>query len=152
MDPIQARLIAAHVTLCREDELDGLDPALLDERMSSPEARPVTLQFGAPVHFDEHGILLPCVAGEGEFHALRQKVLADKLVRRQVPHITLAHPRNPRAPGNSLLAAASLASGIRITFGQVSLIRQQGFAPWQTLRTFQLGSRGTPITSIDAAS
>ena len=46
LDPVQASLIAAHVTL----------------------------RFGAAETFSGHGILLPSVAGEQEFQALRQLI------------------------------------------------------------------------------
>ncbi|MBK9550542.1 MAG: hypothetical protein IPO52_15945 [Gemmatimonadetes bacterium] len=31
----------------------------------------ITLTFGAPVGFDSHGVLLPCIDGATEFHGLR---------------------------------------------------------------------------------
>jgi 2'-5' RNA ligase len=140
LDPVQASLIDAHVTLCREDELENLCPAVLLERLAAAAAKPITLHFGAPERFNEHGILLPCVAGESAFQALRNLLLGGAPVRRQVPHITLAHPRNPRAPGNQLLNAANLASGISITFKRVSCIRQEGTGRWQVLQEFQIGN------------
>jgi hypothetical protein len=35
LDPIQASLIHAHVTLCREDELGDLDAQELDKKLST---------------------------------------------------------------------------------------------------------------------
>lgn len=136
LDPVQASLIAAHVTLCREDELAALPAEALRERLAG--AGPLTLAFGAPVAFDGHGILLPCVRGEREFRALRVHVLGRDDVRDQRPHLTLAHPRNPRAPGNSLAHASALRQLEAIPFATACRIRQDGAAPWRVLESFAL--------------
>lgn len=138
LDPVQFELIAAHVTLCREDELEGLNTAILRRRLSRPDAGPITLGFGAPEQFSTHGILLPCVSGEENFQALRRLILGSATVRRQAPHITLAHPRNPKSPGNSLAAASSLGEGMTIGFGSVCLIQQVGASPWRVAERFDL--------------
>ena len=140
LDPVQFGLVAAHVTLCREDELEGLNTAILQRRLSGPEARPITLTFGAPEPFSTHGILLPCVSGEESFQALRRLILGSATVRRQAPHITLAHPRNPKSAGNSLAAASGLREGLTIRFGSVCLIRQDGSSPWRVTECFDLAA------------
>lgn len=137
LDPIQASLIPAHVTLCREDELEGLALSLLRSRLAAPETA-ITLRFGHPQPFQEHGVLLPCVAGEPDFAALRQRVLGTKNIRRQAPHITLAHPRNPKSPHNHPANLAGLPGNLVITFSIVSRIQQEGAAPWQLLEEFPL--------------
>lgn len=128
MDPVQAGLIPTHVTLCREDELDGLTPALLAERLGG--ALPLVLSFGPPERFSGHGVLLPCTAGQADLDALRRRVLGRDDVRHQAAHITLAHPRNPRAPGNRL---PSLGEPLTLTLRSVRWIRQHGAGPWQTV-------------------
>ncbi len=138
LDPVQFNLIAAHVTLCREDELEGLNTAVLRRRLSAPEIGPLTLTFGAPESFSSHGILLPCAAGEESFRALRQLVLESANARRQVPHITLAHPRNPKSAGNSLATASSLRNVGAIRFESICLIQQDGTSPWRVLERFEL--------------
>jgi putative acetyltransferase len=139
LDPVQHALIPAHVTLCREDELSAIDAAALAERLAG--AAPITLRFGAPERFAGHGILMPCGAGEAEFHALRQQVLGHGDVRRASPHLTLAHPRNPRAPGNDLANAMALHGGITLRFEQAHLIEQVDGGTWQDLATFDLAPR-----------
>ncbi len=129
-DPVQSRLIPAHVTLCREDEIGGIDPADLQARILQTPRGPITLQFGPPERFHEHGILLPCVGGITEFQSLREVVLAHKHVRPHAPHLTLAHPRNPKAPGNDLKTAVSLRHGLTVTFDEVHFIEQVDDAPW----------------------
>jgi 2'-5' RNA ligase len=139
LDPVQFHLIPAHVTLCREDELDD---TILARLMSGPrafETGPVTLGFGLPESFHVHGILLPCTAGEEGYHSLRQWILGDRAVNRPQPHITLAHPRNPKTPANTgPSSVVGLSSEIRITFTSVSLIRQDGSAPWRVVESFAL--------------
>ena len=135
---MQFNLIVAHVTLCREDELEGLSAENLWRNLSTSEARPITLTFGAPESFSTHGILLPCIAGEEDLRALRQLILGPAAAKRQAPHVTLAHPRNPKAIGNSLAATLSLGSGAEIRFESICLIQQDGTSTWRVVQRFQL--------------
>ena len=138
VDPVQSSLIPAHVTLCREDELAQLEPGVIASRLATPPVKSVTLQFGKAESFYEHGILLPCVAGEHEFRSLREHLLGSRNIRHQSPHITLAHPRNPKAHGNCLASAHMLPESFSIAFSTVTLIEQTGIAPWRVLDTFYL--------------
>ena len=138
LDPVQFSLIAPHVTLCREDEIEDLQSADLRERLSAWKTGPVSLSFGPPESFSTHGILLPCIRGEEEFLALRSLILGSTALRRQLPHITLAHPRNPKSAGNSLAAASVLQAGITVNLGTVSRIQQDGGAPWRLVEHFDL--------------
>jgi 2'-5' RNA ligase len=136
VDPIQSRLIPAHVTLCREDELGDLASVLA--RLRAAPFGPLNLRFGKPVAFAGHGLLLECVEGEGRFRALRQYLLASGRVREQKPHLTLAHPRNPRSEGNSLSNTSELPEVIEVTFPSVYLIEQEGSRPWRLLEKYEL--------------
>ena len=133
LDPVQAALIPAHVTLCREDELESLDAESLRSRLVAAKAGPITLCFGAPERFHSHGILMPCIAGEAEFEHLRRVLLASGTVRHQAAHITLAHPRNPRSPHNSMSIANRLPGALTVRFTAVQLIQQAGSEMWQVL-------------------
>ena len=134
VDPVQAGLIAAHVTLCREDELASVDDAELARRLAASTALPLTLTFGPAERFDVHGLLLPCIEGEAAFRELREQVLGSHAVRRQVPHLTLAHPRNPVAAGNDIaFAIATLPTPLAITFTAMTLIEQVDRQPWRIL-------------------
>lgn len=167
LDPVQHRLIPAHVTLAREDELSALvasdrtrelatDLATRFAARFAERARArgndaaLTLTFGAAVSVDGHGILLPCIDGETDFHALRVEILAPAIgrdaLRRPAAHVTLAHPRNPRAPGNSLASALRLPTPLALRFCEVRLIEQVGAAPWQALATFPLDRPEAPPT------
>lgn len=136
VDPIQSSLIPAHITLCREDEVSELSK--LKDRLRNIPFKPVTLSFGKPEAFSGHGLLLNCIAGEGEFHFLRQYLLALKNIRNQKPHITLAHPRNPKAAGNSLANTSRLPEIMKITFPTIYLIEQEESGPWRLLEKYEL--------------
>jgi 2'-5' RNA ligase len=136
VDPIQSSLIPAHITLCREDEL--YDLSKLKDRLSNIAVKPLTLSFGKPEVFSGHGLLLNCVEGEEEFRFLREYLLISKNIRNQKPHITLAHPRNPKSIGNLLSNTLKLAEIIKITFPTIYLIEQEGDGPWQVLERYEL--------------
>jgi 2'-5' RNA ligase len=139
LDPIQANLIPLHVTLCREDEIVNLD--LIELRTRLADANAIRLVFGQPESFHGHGILLLCIAGEVEFHALRQWVLGTAVIRHEIPHMTLAHPRNPKALFNTAANVARLPRNMVITFTSINLIHQEDAKPWQVLEQFTLSSR-----------
>lgn len=139
MDPVQGRLIAAHVTVCREDEIAGLDVAALEAGIRHAPMRSLMLRFGPPERFDGHGMLLGCTAGQHEFRLLRQALLGPA-ARMMRPHITLAHPRNPRASGNVLTNASVLEHGLTVTFRTASLIEQQEGQPWRVIDSWELGA------------
>jgi len=147
LDPIQSRLIPAHVTLCREDEISRISESKVQDRLANPRLRPITLRFGRPEAFSGHGVLLSCIAGENEFRALREQLLGSREIRDPRPHITLAHPRNPKSPGNCLSNASRLPEVTSITFSTVRLIEQKGSEPWRLLQTFELpGSSGSAFS------
>jgi 2'-5' RNA ligase len=136
VDPIQSALIPAHITLCREDELDDLSK--LHDRLSSIPFKPLTLRFGKPEIFSGRGLLLNCVEGADDFRLLREYLLDSKNIKNQMPHITLAHPRNPKSAGNLLSAAAALPDVITINFPAIYLIEQKAIAPWRILARYHL--------------
>lgn len=138
VDPVQFGLIAAHVTLCREDELVDLPVAVLRGRLA--RAGPLTLVFGLPVRFGDHGMLLPCIDGAVGFHQLRVAALATTAIRPHAAHVTLAHPRNPRAPENVDATFASLPPRFEITFAAVALIEQRSVQPWVVREILPLDS------------
>lgn len=138
MDPLQHRRIRAHVTLCRDAELEALAPEALQERLHAARPGPLTLRFGPPERFEGHGMLLGCTAGHADYKRLREVLLGHGLERLERPHITLAHPRNPKAPGNLLANASILEHGISVTFRTVSLVEQQDGGAWAELAGWAL--------------
>lgn len=136
LDPLQFALIPAHVTLCREEDLVDVTEAQLDERLVGAAA--IILGFGPAQAFSTHGILLPCIEGEAHFQALRSRISGGGSKRHQSPHITLAHPRNPKATGNSLQAAAALGRETHCRFDRLNLVEQNAGNPWRVLRSWRL--------------
>ncbi|WP_224362884.1 2'-5' RNA ligase family protein [Hyalangium versicolor] len=136
VDPVQHRLIPAHVTLCREDELG--DVSVWQARLKAIPFGPLTLSFGEPQTFSGHGLLLNCIAGEDSFRQLREYLLGSKEIRRQSPHLTLAHPRNPKAEGNSIETASRLPPRLQLTFPTLYWIEQERGEPWRILDSWKL--------------
>jgi 2'-5' RNA ligase len=134
VDPIQSNLIPAHITLCREDELD--DFAAIKARLTHIPLKPITLRFGTPEIFSGHGLLLNCIDGEGDFRLLREYLLASRNIKKQRPHITLAHPRNPKSDENLLGNTSRLPEMIEITFSTIYLIEQTRNEPWRVLERY----------------
>ena len=141
LDPIQAALIPAHVTLCREDEIDHLDPDTLYRQIQTWQHGPLQLAFGPPQRFNGHGLLLPCTQGSAPFQGLRQWLLRNPQAREHHAHLTLAHPRNPQAPGNTDTTLATCPPALQLEFATVALIQQHGAAPWVVLWEEELGGR-----------
>ncbi len=136
VDPVQSSLIPAHVTLCRQDELADFPPILA--RLRDAPFGPLTLRFGRPAAFSGHGLWLECVDGEDRFRALREYLLASTPVRDEKPHLTLAHPRNPRASGNAPGSMSALPDVFEVTLPSVHLIEQERGERWQVLETYEL--------------
>lgn len=136
LDPIQTRLIPPHVTLCREDELTDL-PSVMGRIGEAPLDR-LDLHFGTAESFGGHGWLLPCIGGEDQFRRLRAHLLASSQVREQRPHITLAHPRNPRAPGNIASNLYALPEVLEVSCRTVNLIEQVDGGVWRVLESHEL--------------
>lgn len=136
LDPVQRALIAAHVTLCREDEIVDLDVTVLRDRLA--QATTLALSFGPAQRFGGHGVLLPCIEGADAFQQLRVQALGTRAIREPEPHLTLAHPRNACAPGNEDWRLAAIPVPLRLVFREVALIEQLSTSPWVVRETLQL--------------
>jgi 2'-5' RNA ligase len=133
LDPLQQSLIPAHVTLARDGDIDTRSGDNWRERVASLREAAPRLRFGPAEAFHEHGILLRCTEGADRFQALRVRMLGPTALPLE-PHITLAHPRNPRAPGNSLATARErLPAGVELRFDSLNLIEQRDGGRWCVL-------------------
>ena len=138
LDPVQQALIPAHATLAREGEFGQRSDLEWRERVAGLREPCLRMGFGIAEAFHEHGILLHCLAGQEGFEALRARVLGPALLP-LAPHITLAHPRNPRAPGNSLAAArAALPERLDLRFDTLNLVEQHNGGRWRVLARARL--------------
>lgn len=135
-NPRQQELIAAHVTLCREDEIENIEAVL--NTLRKLEKSIITIRFGHPIRFEDgKGVLLPASGDNTQFHQLRLKVLPgpDMVVRRHEPHITLMHPRNSICTDEVFEAIRKITLPTTLTFHNVSLIQQVDGGQWETLKT-----------------
>ena len=138
LDPLQHALIPAHATLARDGDIDTRPDADWRERIAALREPAISLGFGPAEAFHEHGILLRCIEGSHRFDALRMRVLGPSALP-FAPHITLAHPRNPKAPGNSLdVARQRLPAPLELRFDALNLIEQRDGGPWRVLARARL--------------
>ncbi|MDX1930756.1 MAG: hypothetical protein SFV81_29805, partial [Pirellulaceae bacterium] len=114
-NPIQARLIPAHVTLCREDEVEDWDA--FRTRLEALCPFEIVLGFGAPVR-ENNFVFLPVLEGVDEFHDFRCAVLT-KDARKHVPHVTIVHPRNGICTDQIFAEIATSVSSFKYTFREV---------------------------------
>lgn len=133
------RIVGTTHTVCVIHSPTSLISTLsLERALPAPDVQPITLSFGRAVTFNGHGVLLPCTSGEDQFALLRERLLGSPPQRRQTPHITLAHPRNPRSSGYDLQLLLNLPTEIVLTFSVVSLIEQSDGQAWRVLERYRL--------------
>lgn len=144
-NPLQHALIACHVTLCREDEIEPQWERVLFN-LENLRAAPLTVQLGPPARFDEgRGVLLPAEGDNEAFQQLRAAVLHGVIEapRRHQPHITLLHPRNATCTDEIFERIGGLQFPRFVVFHAISWIRQmETDAPWVELRRFELNGAG----------
>jgi hypothetical protein len=135
-NPVQAALIPAHVTLCREDEV--LDWADFERRVSLATPFSLTMKFGRPIR-NVNSVLLPAVEGMGAYASLRRTLLVDgtSVRRRMDAHVTLIHPRNGLCTDAIFAAIDSQLQPFEWTFHEISLIEQQDGGVWKTLSRYR---------------
>lgn len=128
-NPVQARLIPAHVTLCREDEVADWDA--VHARLESFCPFEIVLGFGAPVREDNF-VYLPVNLGGDQFHEFRCAVLKTH-ARKHVPHLTIIHPRNGVCSDQLFAEISTTVSSFEYTFPEVMLIEQEDDGVWKTI-------------------
>lgn len=128
-NPVQARLIPAHVTFCREDEVADWDA--LRASLESLCPFEIVLRFGEPVREDNF-VFLPVIEGHDQFHEFRCAILGND-ARRHVPHVTMIHPRNGTCTDQIFTDITDTVSSFQYTFREVVLIEQEGHGVWKTI-------------------
>ena len=138
-NPLQYRLIRAHVTLCREDEIESFDNVIYN--LTSQVLPKISICFGKVTRFSEgNGVLLPVNDNLHSFRTLRSQVLYGiiEAPRNHEPHITLMHPRNSICTDEIFQQIIKINLPTIITFGKVSLIEQVEQEPWKIIQEFDL--------------
>jgi hypothetical protein len=141
-NPLQQQLIAAHVTLCREDEIVNIDTVL--HNLENLNQKTITVFFDEPIRFDKGaGLLIPAAANNEAFQQLRKKILAGVIddPRKHQPHITLMHPRNSVCTDEIFEAIKKVSLSKQLSFNAISLIEQRDRGRWETLKTFTLPAK-----------
>ncbi len=140
-NPIQFNLIAAHVTLCREDELDMLEK-IIENLQSIRLSRSIKIEFNAVKRFSEgKGVLIPAKKSNVEFDELRKLVLKGitDLPNVQHAHITLMHPRNSTCTDSIFKQIKEFKLPTELNFDEVALIEQsRGGERWKVVRRFPI--------------
>lgn len=135
----QFKLIKAHITLCREDEIEQLEK--IKANLNKICFKSFDLEFGKPILFSENkGVLIPVVRNEVVFQNLRVEILNGiiKLPRSQKPHITLMHPRNSTCNNEIFETIVNLKLPTKLRFSKISLIEQTFGRSWEILEEYKL--------------
>lgn len=139
-NPVQHNLIAAHITLCREDELTSLEAVLKNlEQLDFPA---FSIPFNSPIRFDNgKGLLLPAL-DDSTFQELRKMVLKGIISQPRIhtPHLTLMHPRNSTCTDLLYKEILTINLPDRFHFNKVSLIEQVNGGIWTIKKEWRLGS------------
>jgi hypothetical protein len=136
---IQHSLIAAHITLCREDEIEELDKVIANIKTLHLK-EPIFLQLGKPERFDDGKGVTILAKSSKEFDGLRKKVLSgitDSPKQHQA-HITLMHPRNSLCTDLVFNQINDYPLPLSLTLDTISLIEQIDGGPWNILAEFQI--------------
>lgn len=137
-NPVQYSLIKAHLTLCREDEIENLSQVL--HTLSQLKEPSFSMQFQGATRFEQgKGVWLQAKDAIA-FNSLRKKVLHSVIAEpgEQIPHITLLHPRNGSCTDDKFIQICKETFPSSIKFDQISLIEQVDGGKWDLLQVFNL--------------
>jgi len=130
-NPLQAQLIRAHVTLCREDEV--ADWEHFKSRLLSVGEIAISLTFNEIVR--RGNLVYASAENTDSFHRLRRALLATGSFepRRHNPHLTLIHPRNGSCDDKTFHDLQTQFTPFKATFDSVTIIEQAADGPWRDL-------------------
>ncbi|NQX39873.1 2'-5' RNA ligase superfamily protein [Pedobacter steynii] len=139
-NPIQYQLIAAHITLCREDEIASIETVIANIK-SIAGNKPLEIEFNPPLRFENgKGVLIPAKEQNSAFDELRTMVLKgiNASPRKQEAHITLMHPRNSTCTDLIFEQIQAYKLPAQLSFNKISLIEQKDGGQWFTIEEFQI--------------
>ena len=100
----------------------------------------ITIRFEKPTRFDNgKGVYLKSDDTQ-EYDKLRQQILKTIIdePRKQIPHITLMHPRNSTCNDKIFEQISNEKFSLNYTFNEISLIEQENGGKWKLLKNFSL--------------
>ncbi len=133
-------LIAAHVTLCREDEIGPVEK-VIENIKSISRNKPVRIKFNPPERFENsRGVFIPAKNDNPEFYELRKAVLngLDEFPGKPLPHLTLMHPRNSTCTDIIFEQIKKYELPTELFFDKISLIEQHNGGHWTTIEQFSI--------------
>lgn len=139
-NPVQYALIAAHVTLCRENEIEKLDQ-IINNINSISFTQPLEIEFEQAEKFDNgKGVFIAAKAGNPDFQKLRELILkgATEFNKNYLPHITLMHPRNSTCTDELFDEIKKHQLPSIIVFDTISLIEQIDGGRWSIIEQFPI--------------
>jgi 2'-5' RNA ligase len=131
-NPLQYQLIAAHVTLCRENEIEALERVISNLR-EIKWAKPLKIEFDQVERFaDGRGVFIPAKISNPGFDNLRVAVLKgiNYLSGKHNAHITLMHPRNSTCTDDIFERIKQFKLPAELYFNKISLIEQHEGGKW----------------------
>ena len=135
-NPKQHALIPAHITLCREDELEDLEKVVRNIK-SLKTFNQIRISFNEVIRFENgKGVLIPANEDNNDFHNLRNAILISP--RKHLPHITLMHPRNSTCTDAIFEEIKSYQLPTTLFFKKISLIEQRDGGKWKILDEFTI--------------
>ena len=133
-NPIQQALISAHITLCREDELEDLEKVIANSKALKID-KPIKISFYEVIRFENgKGVLIPANEDNNDFHNLRNAIFISP--RKHFPHITLMHPRNSTCTDSIFEEIKSYQLPTTLFFNRINLIEQKDGGKWKILDEF----------------
>lgn len=147
-NPVQHQLIAAHVTLCREDEIKAIDLVIENIKLLRLK-KPLRITFDQVARFEDgKGVLIPANKATHEFDELRREILkgVNNSPRQHQPHVTLMHPRNSTCTDYIFDQIRKCNLPAELSFDRISLIEQENDKPWRIKKEFLIVSGGQNIT------
>lgn len=135
----QFKLIKAHITLCREDELEQLEK--IKANLNKMCFNSFDIELGKPIRFSNHeGVLIPVVGNEVLFQNLRAEVLKGiiEIPRNQKPHITIMHPKNSSCDNQLFETISKIEFPNKLRFNKINLIEQILGESWSILEEYNL--------------
>jgi 2'-5' RNA ligase len=139
-NPRQFEIIKAHVTLCREDEIENLEQVISNLFLLTQTQQNIFIEFGKVARFDNgKGLFLPAINDNKEFEHLRRQILFGLYdnPRNQKPHITLMHPRNSTCTDRIFEQVKEINLPTKLELKRISLIEQENDGQWRTLKNFE---------------